>query len=378
MRHSNLAVCWTKATATCAVLLTVVQAFAVGNAISTYFISITPPQPVTNSQSITFEFASNYSDSRFVCALNDDDPTFCTSPKTYNNLRDGHYRFRVYAISATGGTDAVGVSHNWRVDTLPPNTWMAATPTGHASIVFALTSSEPNSTFLCVVDNDPAQPCATPVTIGGLPAGWHTFSAYAVDEATNVDPFGTHYKFEFANQPVIETTIISTNPTAIYTSQNNMKIEFVSNHSNANFECSLNGSPLASCASAQVYQNLADGNYLFKVHALDQFGTKDPTGDSHAWTVDTVPAVGSNIRTNPTSTSITITWTTNEPATTRLFWGISPNITREVADDGVMKTQHSVRLTGLSSNTVYAIEPAGQDRAANPHKMPRLTVRTLR
>lgn len=394
MRHSNLAVCWTKALisatiASCAVgcakhdeadsfrRLKSLRTTA-ATAINTYFVSIQPGAAVTNSRSITFEFASNFSDAQFVCALNDEDPVFCHSPKSYNNLRDGDYRFRVYAKSPTGGMDAAGVTHSWRVDTVPPSTSLAATFLSTHSILFALSSSELNSTYQCTIDANPAAPCSSPLTVQGLTAGMHYFKAQAIDEAGNLDPNGADYNFEFTNEIPITTQITKINPAAPYTNRTDMQIEFESNHSNATFVCSLNGAALSSCASPKAYQNLIEGTYMFKVHAINSFGAQDPTGAAYSWSVDTTPARGQLTKIDATSTSITITWTTNEPATTRLFWGVSPNITREIADDGIAKTLHSVRLTGLSSNTVYTIEPAGQDRAGNPHRMARFTARTLR
>ncbi len=364
MRHSNLAVCWTKA--------------LVPSAITTFFTALTPPQAVHNSNTITLEFASNYSDSRFVCALNDDDPTFCSSPKTFINLRDGDYRFHVFAQSPSGGTDPVGVTHQWRVDTLPPSTWLAVNPTGPNSLEFTLFANEPNSTFLCSIDSGPAHPCTSPHTVAGLALGPHTFKTFAVDEAGNVDPWGAAYSFEFAAEAPIHTRITAFAPTALYTAVTNKLIVFTASQPQAAFLCSLNGSPFAGCTTPWEASSLPDGDYSFHVRAVNPHGVVDPIGDHHSFTVDTVAAVGSNVSPQASSTSVTVTWTTNEPATTRLFWGLNGNVNREVGDDGVFKTQHTVRLTGLSSNTVYTLEPAGQDRAANPHKTSRLNVRTLR
>ncbi len=364
MRHSNLAVCWTKA--------------LVPSAITTFFTAITPPQTVHNSRTVTLEFASNYSDARFVCALNDDDPTFCASPKTFTNLRDGDYRFHVYAQSPTGGTDPVGVTHRWRIDTLAPSTWLAVNATGPNALEFTLSANEANCTFLCSVDGGPLNACASPYTVAGLPSGPHRFQAHAVDEAGNIDPIGAEYRFDLAAETPITTRITSYSPIALYTSVTGRQIEFTSNQPQAAFICSLNDSPFGGCTTPWQIEALPDGDYIFHVRAVNPHGVPDPIGDRHSFTVDTVPAVGSNARGNPSSTSITVTWTTNEPATTRLFWGLNGSVNREVADDGVFKTQHTVRLTGLSSNTVYTLEPAGQDRAANPHKIPRFNQRTLR
>jgi hypothetical protein len=79
--------------------------------------------------------------------------------------------------------------------------------------------------------------------------------------------------------------------------------------------------------------------------------------------VDTVPATLVSINTTSTSTSITVNWVTNKPTTAELFWGVSPNHSNVVPDNGVYATSHSVKITGLSSNTVYAVQPAGVDQA---------------
>lgn len=372
MRHSNLAVLWTLA------LLFIAVASKAAGPITTYFTAIAPSPAVHNSRTIRFDFESNYADARFICALNDDDPTFCTSPKIFQQLRDGDYRFRVYAQSPTGGTDAVGVTHSWRVDTLPPSTWLAATPLAYNAIDFELAANESGCSFLCSFDGSAAQPCSSPHRLNAIPAGRHIFKTWAVDEAGNIDPVGSEYAFAIENEAPIQTQITAVNPSAIYTAITSRQIEFTSNQPQGSFVCSLNGGAFTSCASPWETSHLPDGNYQFHVKALTPHGQLDPIGDFHDWTIDTVPAVGSQLRANPSSTAITVSWTTNEPATTRLLWGLNGNVNREVVDDGILKTQHSVRLTGLSSNTVYTLEPAGQDRAGNPHKMARLNARTLR
>lgn len=379
MRQSNLAVCWTKALA--AVVSSLGLSWVVAEAatpIQTFFTAVTPPQAVHNSRSIRFEFTSNFADARFICSLNDDDPTFCTSPKIFQQLRDGDYRFRVYAQSPTGGTDAIGTTHTWRVDTLPPSTWLAATPLAQDTLEFELAANEANCTYLCSFDGSVAQPCATPYRISAISAGRHLFRAWARDEAGNIDPVGAEYSFEVTDLVSIQTRITAVNPTDTYSATTSKRIEFTSNQAQGSFVCSLNGAPFSACASPWEVSQLLDGPHRFQVKGLSVHGQVDPVGDFHEWSVDTVPAVGLNVQAQVSSTSITVTWSTNEPATTRLSWGLNGILTREVADDDILKTQHSVRLTGLSSNTVYTIEPAGHDRAGNPHKLARFNARTLR
>jgi hypothetical protein len=81
---------------------------------------------------------------------------------------------------------------------------------------------------------------------------------------------------------------------------------------------------------------------------------------------DTTPPVISNIQAvNITETSATITWDTDEPATSRVDYG--PTIAYELGSviDGTLVTSHSVNLTGLSASTQYHFRVRSTDASAN-------------
>lgn len=62
--------------------------------------------------------------------------------------------------------------------------------------------------------------------------------------------------------------------------------EFVSpTDATATFQCSLDNAPWSSCTSPQSYTDLADGEHVFQVRAVDQAGNVDSSPDSRTWTV---------------------------------------------------------------------------------------------
>jgi hypothetical protein len=102
---------------------------------------------------------------------------------------------------------------------------------------------------------------------------------------------------------------------------------------------------------------LASGTtYHYVVESSDGINPPSVSGDHTFQTeaADTEPPVISNIQASTTETTAAVTWTTDEPSTSRVRWGTSagsyPN------DSGIVQngvTQHTVNLTGLSSSTTY-------------------------
>ena len=77
-----------------------------------------------------------------------------------------------------------------------------------------------------------------------------------------------------------------------------------------------------------------------------------------------------------TSTSMTITWTTSEPATSRFDWGVGTSVNRVVPDDSVLATSHSKTITGLLPNTQYSVIVSGHDAAGNNYMSSRRETKT--
>jgi Tol biopolymer transport system component len=90
----------------------------------------------------------------------------------------------------------------------------------------------------------------------------------------------------------------------------------------------------------------------------------------------TRPTIVSGPTTTVTSTTMTIAWQTNEPATSRVDYGVGTTVNRTVPEDSVYKTTHTVTLTGLLPNTNYSYIVSGRDPSGNHYVSIRLVRRT--
>ncbi|MBI5071158.1 MAG: hypothetical protein HZB56_23320 [Deltaproteobacteria bacterium] len=138
---------------------------------------------------------------------------------------------------------------------------------------------------------------------------------------------------------------------------------FAADVAGATFSCSLDGAPYSPCTSPTTYSALADGPHSYAVYATA--GLTEATPKTHAWTVDTVRPRVISLSTTATSTTVEIRWTTNELATTSLVWGPGNNRNNTIADDGILKTQHSVQLVNLIPDSIYSMVIGGNDEAGN-------------
>src|SRR6187399_1899345 len=66
----------------------------------------------------------------------------------------------------------------------------------------------------------------------------------------------------------------------------------------------------------------------------------------------------------------TITWTTDEPSTSRVDFGTSPGSLTSSVSDGALVTSHSLTLTGLSASTTYSYRATSADAFANSSTSP--------
>ncbi len=80
---------------------------------------------------------------------------------------------------------------------------------------------------------------------------------------------------------------------------------------------------------------------------------------------DTTPPVVTALGATPSASGATITWTTNEAATSRVDYGTSPSALTSTAGVSGLATAHSVTLTGLSSQTTYYYRVLSADAAGN-------------
>jgi len=111
-------------------------------------------------------------------------------------------------------------------------------------------------------------------------------------------------------------------------------------------------------------QSLADpqnGAFVLVAHHVDvTFGDVSVVPVS-----DTVAPAISDIQVAPHDTTATVTWTTNEPATSSVAFGQSTAYENGSVDDATLRTAHTIVLTGLISGTLYHYQVTSADGSGN-------------
>jgi len=69
------------------------------------------------------------------------------------------------------------------------------------------------------------------------------------------------------------------------TSSNSATFKFKSSIGGSHFKCKLDGQSYKNCGSPRTYSSVSNGNHVFRVKAIDQFGNPDPTPAKFRWTV---------------------------------------------------------------------------------------------
>ena len=91
---------------------------------------------------------------------------------------------------------------------------------------------------------------------------------------------------------------------------------------------------------------------------------------------DTTAPVISSIVAAPLSDGVTITWTTNEPATSIVAYGLTTSLGSQATAPGLV-TAHSVQITGLTPSTLYRYRVTSADASNNSTSSAILTFTTL-
>jgi methionine-rich copper-binding protein CopC len=122
--------------------------------------------------------------------------------------------------------------------------------------------------------------------------------------------------------------------------------------------------PTAPLAGSTVYTATVSG-------AQDAAGNAMTAPTTWSFTtVDNTPPVISSINAVPGSTTATITWVTNEAATTRVDYGTSPSSLTLQVTSATPVTLHAINLTGLGAHTTYYYRVTSLDAATNSATAP--------
>jgi hypothetical protein len=160
------------------------------------------PPPRWNGTNATFNFVGQSSEPLdYTCTLSDQ-PTWhqaCSSGLVYTSERfvdEGTYTFTVEATDQD--FQSASDSYTWVVDRTPPTLTINSGPadnsvilTNTATYAWSATGIAPTNdaaTFSCYLDENPVAGCASPLNLGKLSIGAHTFELHSSDSAGNPAP----------------------------------------------------------------------------------------------------------------------------------------------------------------------------------------------
>lgn len=130
-----------------------------------------------------------------------------------------------------------------------------------------------------------------------------------------------------------------------------------------------NGVRLASTPTPGYVDKTAAANtaYSYTVTAYDGAGNTSAVSNTATVTTpgDTTPPVISNVAVSPSSNSATVSWTTNEPSTSQVLYGLDATYGSATAVDATLVTSHSQTITGLAPSTAYHFQVKSVDGASN-------------
>ena len=267
-----------------------------------------PPSPVitakptnpSTSRNASFSFTDTVTTATFRCRL-DSAPTWtaCTSPKSYTGLSYASHVFRVVAVNASGSS--AGTSFGWTIQVAPPTiTAKPVNPTTVKSASFSFTDTDATVTYQCSLDSAAYAACTNPKSYAGpLSVASHTFRVRALS-GLNVSA-ATSYTWAItaiATPPAPAITSSPTNPTTATTAS----FSFTDTDATATFQCSLDGSAFAACASPASYSALTLTTHTFQVRGVNLGGAGAAT--TFTWLVTPPPPPTPTITATPANPTI--------------------------------------------------------------------------
>jgi hypothetical protein len=192
-------------------------------------------------------------------------------------------------------------------------------------------------------------------TTGTAPVGPPVISSVAVGSITNTSATITWT----TDQP--STSLVNFGTTTGYGSNSTLDSTLVTSHS-----VTLTGLTLGTTYDFDV------------VSANSGAMSANSTNSTFLTTsvVNTPPVITNVATTNLTSTSVTVTWTTDQPATSLVNYGTSLSYGSSSPLSSTLVTAHSVTLTGLAAGTAYDFDVVSANAAAQSTTSPNATFST--
>lgn len=287
-------------------------------------------------------------------------------------LSDGIHTIKLIAFDKAN--NSIDKTVTKKVDTQPPKSFFIVSTQGNwtsdnqPEISFSTTddTSKVNEVsgidhYEISIDSDDYFIEVSPFTLPVQKDGIHNISVKAIDKANNSRVEYLEILIDQTKPEMFHPTIYPSN----YTSDPRPTIFFDIDDDNIDHVVIvIDGTEYSNCTSPFKIPHQEDGEHTIIIKAYDRAGNF--IQKTIKITIDTTPPV---ITTNPkvedlTTTSVKISWNTNEFSTSIIKYGEDKNFNYSITDwDNV--TEHIMHLTGLKPNTTYHYTLGSQDSIGN-------------
>ena len=322
-----------------------------------------------------------------------------------------YLQYRVSSTSSNGSATPVLRDISFQVGGAPPNpdttpptiTAVTATPAAAGtSATITWTTNEPGTSrvdygtsagTLNQTVNDPALVSSHSVNLPGLtPGTTYFFRVRSTDASTNeaTSPVAANPPASFVTPNPDTTpptiTAVTATPAAAGTSAT---ITWTTNEpgtsrvdygtSAGTLNQTVNDPALVSSHSVNLPGLTPGTTYFFRVRSTDASTNEatspvaaNPPASFVTPNPDTTPPTITAVTATPAAagTSATITWTTNEPGTSRVDYGTSAGTLNQTVNDPALVSSHSVNLPGLTPGTTYFFRVRSTDASTNEATSP--------
>ncbi len=293
---------------------------------------------------------------------------------------------QTFTTAAAGGTSPSGLSDNFDTASLDPK-WSIVDPLGDSTISLTgtqLSLSVPSGTShdIWSSGNDSVrvmQPAADVdfdlvVKFDSLPTLQYQLQGILVEQdaanfirfdfysdSANMNSFAATFS---GGSPTVQNNTVISGSTPLYMRVQRSGDIWTQSYSydGSSWTTTASFSYAIAVGSVGVFAGNAEASPAFTA-LVDDFSFTDLSAPPPA---DVTPPVISSITVAVTSgTTADISWTTDEASTTQLDYGLTTGYELGTVIDTVLKTSHSVSLTGLTADTLHHFQVTAVDAGGN-------------